>query len=114
MSPNPAESPLIESPVIENHPRPESDDEDETIMPELKYDSKPFFYSITFCFSQHQNCTFLIQSNRIEISAESRAIIDRIERFIASVVEDVRNGNRIQIFVQNRQNWDNCLIENER
>ena len=46
LPPNPVESALIEPPVIENQPHSESDDDDdhddETLMPELKYDSKPF------------------------------------------------------------------------
>ncbi|XP_031617450.1 uncharacterized protein LOC116337203 isoform X2 [Contarinia nasturtii] len=46
--------------------------------------------------------------------AESSAIIERIENFIAVVMNNISNGCRIQVLVQNRSNWDNCYIENER
>lgn len=46
--PNLVESVPIEPPVIEYQPRSESDDDDETLMPELKYDLKSFLYLITF------------------------------------------------------------------
>ena len=56
----------------------------------------------------------IFHSEPIQISARSRAIIERIERFILGVVNDLRNGQRIQIVVQNRSDWTNCYVENER
>lgn len=58
--------------------------------------------------------TFYFQSEPIQISARSRAIIERIEQFVAGVVNDLQNGQRIQITVQNRTDWTNCIVENER
>lgn len=57
---------------------------------------------------------FYFHSQPIQISARSRAIIARIEQFITDVVADLRNGQRIQIVVQNRADWTNCYIENDR
>lgn len=59
------------------------------------------------------NILFLC-SEPIQISARSREIIERIERFIADVVNDLRNGQRIQVVVQNRTDWTNCIVDNER
>lgn len=62
---------------------------------------------------QH-NSIQIFRSTPIEISAESRAIIERIENLIASVIRDLKNGDKIQIVVQNRSDWTNCYIEDER
>lgn len=53
-------------------------------------------------------------SPRIEISAQARAILHRIEVFILRILNDVQNGDRIVIVVQNRRDWSNCFLENER
>lgn len=57
---------------------------------------------------------FYFHSQPIQISARSREIIARIEQIITDVVADLRNGQRIQIVVQNRADWTNCYIENDR
>lgn len=53
-------------------------------------------------------------SPRIEISAQATAILHRIEIFIFGILNDLQNGNRIVIAVQNRRDWSNCFLENER
>lgn len=60
-------------------------------------------------------CDFNFQSEPIQIiSATSRAIIERIERFIQGIVNDLKNGQKIQVVVQSRRNWTDCYVDNER
>lgn len=71
-------------------------------------------HSKTIILNNFRFETFYFQSEPIQISVRSRTIIERIEQFISGIVNDLRNGQRIQIVVQNRTDWTNCLIENER
>lgn len=56
----------------------------------------------------------IYESEPIQISAASRIIIERIERFVHGIINDLKNGQKIQIVVQSRRDWTNCYVENER
>lgn len=89
----------------------DDEDDDETILRIEKYLFRLLHQVHFIVFAHYDHDLF---SSPIQISEQSRAIIERIERFISGVLNDMRNGNRIQIIVQNRRSWANCLMENER
>lgn len=89
----------------------DDEDDDETILRIEKYLFR-LLHQVHFIVLSHYDHDLF--SSPIQISEQSRAIIERIERFISGVLNDMRNGNRIQIIVQNRRSWANCLTENER
>lgn len=63
----------------------------------IRYDVQSFFFSIG-----------------IIISDESKAILNRIDDFLHEVITDLNNGKKIEISVQNRKEWSNCLFEDGR